>query len=166
MLASRFRFATEDADIAEIPKPWPAWLTQVAGEIAAENAWAPGWLNDSIQFHLSPIADHAAVHLEFSTFPSGGKPGLRVFVPTAEYLLALKLKAFRINDPAKGRQETADIQNRLRAAAVADIDSAIGILAKFFPRSGADGEKQRFLLRHIWPKKTGNEPPAYTVLRR
>ncbi|MFN8721908.1 MAG: hypothetical protein ACK5YI_13860 [Rhodospirillales bacterium] len=29
MLAGRFRFATEDADIAALPDPWPVWLYDV-----------------------------------------------------------------------------------------------------------------------------------------
>jgi hypothetical protein len=41
----------------------------------------------------------------------------------------------RINDPDKGPQETTDIQNLLRAVRVNDIDAAIAVLEKFFPKS-------------------------------
>ncbi|WP_372399760.1 hypothetical protein ABMY26_33410 [Azospirillum sp. HJ39] len=166
MLASRFRFATEDADIGELPSPWPDWLTGVIGDIARENDWSSDWLNEDVQFHLSQIADHAVDHMEFSSFPAGGRPGLRVFVPTAEYMLALKLKASRINDPAKGPQETLDIQNLIRAAGIGDVEEAVAVLAKFFPKSGADAAKQRFLLRHIWPEESSDDAPEYPVLGR
>ena len=167
MLASRFRYATEDADIGELPTPWPEWLSEVTRRIAAENDWSSEWLNHAVQFYLSPLADHASDHLEFATFHPGETPGLRVYVPTAEYLLALKLKAIsRINDPAKGPQEVADIRNLLHAAGVRTIDEAIGVMRKFFPKSAADDDKHRFLLRHIWPKDAAHEPPAYPVLGR
>ncbi len=167
MLASRFRFSTEDADIGEIPKPWPQWLTDITQRIAVDNGWSADWLNDAVQFHLSAQAERASDHHEFGTFPSGGPPGLRVYVPTAEYMLALKLKAIsRINDPVKGEQETADIQNLLRANRVKNIEEAIGILEKFFPKSAVDADKHRFFLRHLWPKADINEPSAYPVLGR
>ena len=167
MLASNFRFATEDADIAEIGKPWPEWLRQEVADIASSEGWQPDWLNDAVQFHLSPLADQAADHLPFGSFPRDGEPGLRVFVPAAPYLLALKLKAMRINDPARGAQETSDIQNLLHVCGVAGIDEAIAILARYFPRSAIDADKQRFFLKHIWPQEPPrDDPPRYPVRDR
>ena len=53
--------------------------------------------------------------MEFGTFPRDGtQPGLVVSVPTAEYLLALKLKAFRVMDPVRGEIERLDILNLMR----------------------------------------------------
>ena len=40
MLASNFRFATEDVDIREIGIDWPDWLSQAISAIAAENDWS------------------------------------------------------------------------------------------------------------------------------
>ena len=94
MLAGNFRFATEDVDIAEIAI-WPEWLDGVVADIASNNGWSADWLNDAVAFHLSPLADAAADHVEFGTFPRTGPIGLQVIVPTAEYMLALKLKAMR-----------------------------------------------------------------------
>jgi hypothetical protein len=55
---------------------------------------------------LMLASNHAADHLEFGTFPrDGSPPGLVVSVPSAEYLLALKLKAARILDPVRGEAE-------------------------------------------------------------
>ncbi len=167
MLASRFRFATEDADIAALPDPWPGWLSETVARIAEEYGWSPDWLNDQVTFHLSALADRARDHLEFASFPADGPPGLRVFVPTADYMLALKLKAMRVADPAKGPAETEDIRNLLRAARVGSIDEAIALLARYFPKTAADADKQRFLLRHIWPKEPPDDgPPAYPVRGR
>lgn len=36
MLASNFRFTTEDVDMAEIGQPWPEWLANAVERIAAD----------------------------------------------------------------------------------------------------------------------------------
>lgn len=162
MLAGNFRFATEDVDIAEIAKPWPAWLDAVAAEIAARNGWAADWLNDAVTFHLSPLADRAADHLEFGSFPRDGAPGLTIVVPTADYMLGLKLKAMRITDPLKGPQEAADIRHLMSVVGV-DAEGAMDVLRRFFPRSAEDGAKQRFLLKRLTADGTaeGGDAPIY-----
>ena len=40
MLASNFRFATEDADVAPLEKPLPDWLQRAVERITAANGWA------------------------------------------------------------------------------------------------------------------------------
>ena len=138
LLASNFRFATEDVDVAELERPLPGWLEKVVEDIARENAWADDWFNDGVAFHLSAMADRAADHLEFGTFPRDGTPpGLTVSVPTAEYLLALKLKAARINDPLRGEA----VLNLMRLVGISTVDDAIALLGRYFPVSAASAEK-------------------------
>jgi len=161
MLASNFRFSTEDADVSPLESPWPGWLRQVVDRIAVANEWAPAWFNDAVAFHLSPLSDHAVDHLEFGSFPRDGTPpGLFVHVPSAEYLLALKLKAIRVSDPRYGEQERLDILNLMRVVGVKSIDEAISVLARFFPNSAANSEKQRFLLKYMNQEGT-TDAPAY-----
>jgi hypothetical protein len=143
MLASNFRYASEDVDIAEIGRPWPAWLTSTVSGIASEQGWSDDWLNDAVTFHLSPLADRASDHVEFGSFPrSGGASGLVVYVPTAEYRLALKLKASRFLDPAKGAVEAQDILDLMKVAGIDSPEGAIGIMGRYFPRTAADAQKQ------------------------
>src|SRR3984885_11976869 len=71
MLASNFRFATEDVDVAALENPLPDWLAKVVREIAKKNKWQDDWFNDGVAFHLSSLADQATDHLEFGTFPRG-----------------------------------------------------------------------------------------------
>src|ERR1700732_2985966 len=106
MLASNFRFATEDVDVSELEHPLPGWLATAVDKIAKENGGEEGCFNDGVAFHLSSLADRALDHLEFGTFPrEDSPPGLVVSVPSAEYLLALKLKARRVTDPVRGETE-------------------------------------------------------------
>jgi len=150
MLASNFRFATEDVDVSKLERPLPDWLAAVVDEIAKENHWQDDWFNDGVAFHLSQLADNAADHLEFGTFPRDGTAaGLAVSVPSAEYLLALKLKAFRIMDPLRGETERLDILNLMRVVGISTAEDAIALLGRYFPMSAASSEKQRFLLKNM-----------------
>jgi len=150
MLASNFRFATEDVDVSKLERPLPVWLAEVIEQIARENSWQDGWFNDAVAFHLSSLADSAADHLEFGTFPRDGTaPGLVVSVPSAEYLLALKLKAARITDPLRGETERLDILNLMRVVGISTVEDAITLLGRYFPVSAASSEKQRFLLKNM-----------------
>ena len=161
MLASNFRLATEDADVSELERPIPDWLVTIVADIARDNRWADDWFNDGVAFHLSPLADRAADHLEFGTFPrDGGPPGLVVSVPSADYLLALKLKAIRIADPVRGEAERLDILNLMRVLGISTADEAIALLGRYFPASAASSEKQRFLLKNM-DMSGGVDAPEY-----
>jgi hypothetical protein len=150
MLASNFRFATEDVDVSKLEHPLPDWLGTVVREIAQQNSWEEDWFNDGVAFHLSPLADGAADHLEFGTFPRDSETaGLVVSVPSAEYLLALKLKAFRVLDPLRGETERLDILNLMRVVGISTVQDAIALLGRYFPLSAASSEKQQFLLKNM-----------------
>jgi hypothetical protein len=161
MLASNFRFATEDVDVSKLEHPLPDWLDTVVREIAQQNSWEEDWFNDGVAFHLSPLADGAADHLEFGTFPRDSETaGLVVSVPSAEYLLALKLKAFRVLDPLRGETERLDILNLMRVVGITTVEDAIALLGRYFPLSAASSEKQQFLLKNM--KRAGAaDAPKY-----
>ena len=162
MLASNFRFSTEDVDIAEIGQPWPEWLAVAVRKIANRNGWSEDWINDAVTFHLSPLADPARDLVVYGTFPRAAeKVGLTVFVPTAKYMLALKLKALRISDFSKGSKDIEDVRNLLRVLAIAEVEDAVSVLAAYFPKSAADADKQRFVLRHIFTAGTPDDAASY-----
>ena len=159
MLASNFRFSTEDVDVSQLQQPWPAWLREVVDRLTVEKRWPKDWFNDGVAFHLSPLADQACDHSEFGTFPRDiENSGLVVYVPSARYLLALNLKAIRVNDPLRGDQERLDILNLMRVVGIRTAEEAIGLLARFFPKSGASAEKQRFLLTYMNPEGAVDAP--------
>ena len=67
-----------------------------------------------------------------------------VYVPSARYLLALKLKAIRVNDPVRGDQERLDILNLMRVLGIGTAEAAIELLARFFPNSGRPPKSSNF----------------------
>jgi hypothetical protein len=161
MLAGNFRFATEDVDVSELERPLPDWLAAVVHEISLKNHWREDWFNDGVVVHLSSLADLALDHLEFGTFPRDGTAaGLVVSVPSAEYLLALKLKAARITDPLRGETERLDILNLMRVVGISTVEDAIALLGRYFPVSAGSSEKQRFLLKNM-NREGGIDAPKY-----
>jgi hypothetical protein len=162
MLASNFRFATEDVDIADIGQAWPDWLTSVVAAIAREKGWSEDWLNDAVSFHLSPLAQLQRDHLPFGTFPRRSEAvGLTVFIPTARYLLAMKLKSLRISDFEKGAADMADTAHLLHVVGITEAEQAITVLAEYFPRSAADADKQRFVLKRLLSQDPPTDAPKY-----
>jgi hypothetical protein len=162
ILASNFRYSTEDVDVAEISPTWPEWLSDIVTRIAQRNGWSDHWLNDGVAFHLSPLANPVRDLVAFGTFPRrNGKTGLSVFVPTAKYLLALKLKALRISDSAKGSKDMEDAANLLRVLEISEVEPAIEILAEYFPKTASDADKQRFVLKRILSMEAPTDAPKY-----
>ena len=162
MLASNFRFATEDVDIADIGRQWPVWLSEAVERIAKANNWSATWLNDAVTFHLSPLALADRDLTAFGTFPRRNeKTGLSVFVPTARYMLALKLKALRVSDFEKGQLDMAHVVHLLKVLELNEIEQAIAILAEFFPNSASDADKQRFVLKRLFSMGTSTDAPRY-----
>ncbi|HEY2185472.1 MAG TPA: hypothetical protein VGH39_10805 [Xanthobacteraceae bacterium] len=162
MLASNFRFSTEDVDISEIGRPWPAWLSAVVESIAARNGWPPDWLNEAVTFHLSPLANPARDLVVLGTFPRGSeRVGLTVFVPSARYMLALKLKALRVAEFDSGSRDLADTAALLRVLQINQPEDAIAILAEYFPNSALHADKQRFVLKRLLSEEGPLDAPIY-----
>src|SRR4029078_10283418 len=69
MLASNFRFSTEDVDIAEIGGPWPSWLSDTVARIGQRNGWLDNWFNEAVNTFLSSQAQRQGDLVVFGTFP-------------------------------------------------------------------------------------------------
>ena len=118
--------------------------------------------NDAVTFHLSPLANPARDLVALGTFPRASEQvGLTVFVPTARYMLALKLKAVRVAKFAKATKDLADINALLRVLDIKTIEDAIAVLAEYFPKSAADADKQRFVLKYIFGAERPDDAPSY-----
>ena len=98
MLASNFPLSTEAMDIAEIGQTWPG--VAIRGGRAHSDAY--GWrtsaeLGDVVTFCLSSQARPSRGLVLLENLPRAAESiGLTVFIPTAGYLLALKLRPLRV----------------------------------------------------------------------
>ncbi len=133
MLASNFRISTQDVDAVAATDQ--GFIDMLARDIGRARDWPDSWLNDGVRAYLSPAVDGLAQHHAlFRSYPEEAAPGLRVFVPTAEYLLAMKLMAMRI-DPGAGKSDLGDILNLLDIVAIKERRDLLRFARSFYPEA-------------------------------
>jgi hypothetical protein len=166
MLASNFRVTTQDVDA--VTDTDQGLLDRLAREIAGERGWPHDWLSDGVRTYLSPNVDGLEQHhVLFRTYPGESTPGLRVFVPTPEYLLAMKLMAMRL-DPAAGKSDLDDILSLIRVLGITDKAQLIQFAAAFYPEARISG-RLRLGLDIVWAahqSRSPSEPHAPSYLGR
>lgn len=117
------REATKDVDGIIRPPDAGARLVKV---VATEQNLTEDWLNGEVRQFLSP-------HDQRRPFPSKEfEPGLAITIPTAHYLLALKLKAARPARPGYPGDEP-DIRFLLQRIKPAHLEAVDAIFERFFP---------------------------------
>src|ERR1051325_6314957 len=95
VLVFNARPSTRDVDAIFQPSNL---IREVAAEIGQARGWQKDWINDGVKGFVSERGEHTAENLpQF--------PNLRLFMPTPEYLLAMKCMASRTG----GVDEKSDI---------------------------------------------------------
>jgi hypothetical protein len=118
-----------------------------------------------VRTYLSPQVEGFAQHTLFRTYPNEQTPGLRVFVPTAEYMLAMKLMALRL-DPASGRNDREDILNLMQVTGMKEKDEIVRFAARFYPEARTSGALV-LAVDDLWNEysrrleRPAHEPPRY-----
>ena len=160
-LVSNFRVGSEDVDAVAIADQ--DFIDRAARTIAARHGWPDDWLNDGVRTYLSPAVEGHAAHELFATYPDETNPGLRVYVPNAHYMLAMKLMALRI-EPAE--KDLEDIVNLLRVVGINNKEEIVAFAAEFYPEARVSG-KLRLALDQLWRayqakfESNDDEPPRY-----
>jgi hypothetical protein len=163
MLVSNFRVATADVDAVAAEDQ--GFLDQIAQTVAAKHSWPPDWLNDGVRTYLSPRVEGFAQHSLFRTYPREEAPGLRVFVPTAEYIPAMKLMAMRL-DPGGGRNDLEDILNLMQVAGLKEKADILRFAGRFYPEARTSG-RLILAIDHLWSEygrrleRSDHETPRY-----
>jgi|SRR5882672_9698784 len=159
MLASNFRVTTADVDAVAMSDQH--FIDEAAQTIAARHNWSADWFNDGVRTYLSPNVDAPDHHELLRAYPNDSAPGVRIFVPTAEYMLAMKLMAGRI-DAASGAKDLADILNLIEVTGITSKDEIVNFAAGFYPEARASG---RLLLAidELWKAREARvkEPPTH-----
>lgn len=127
-------------------------MTRLAEAIASARNWPRDWLNDGVRTYLSPNVDGLREHHAlFRAYPSEQEPGLRVFVPTPEYMLAMKLMAMRL-DPTGDKSDLADILNLLDVVGLHTLEDVVDFAASFYPEARISG-RLRLGIQVLWRVK-------------
>ena len=137
------RDATKDVDDvvrqSEIAK---ALAVKVAGELGLPD----DWLNDHVKQFLAE--KEAKRELPQSDFGEG----LRVSVPTAAYLLAMKLRACRPPLPGYAG-DYGDIRFLVEKMQISSVDAAEAMHDKFFPHDALSGIAKEVVRAAIKPPR-------------
>lgn len=126
VLAFGFRVSTRDVDV--VIHGDPTFVRKACVEIANELGWPADWLNDSVKGFVS---GHEKL-VPAGTYPSEAQPGLRVHVPTAEYLFAMKAMAMRVAGVEESR-DIEDIKSLGKRIGIRTADEAIALVSAFYP---------------------------------
>ncbi len=147
-IAFNIRHATRDVDA--VVHGAPQFLRIVAAEIAAEESWPQNWLNDGVKGFTS-----ASEQMRLMVgFEASAKGGLRIHLPTAEYLFAMKCMAMR-PEGIEGSHDISDIEALANEANIADAADALSLVEAFYPaarippkvRFGVEEIMERVVLR-------------------
>jgi hypothetical protein len=134
VLAFDARESTRDVDAIFEPK---TRIADAAARIADDLGLPQTWLNDGVKGFISARPDYTEDDLpQFAN--------LRIFRPTAEYLLAMKCLASRV----AGYDEDGDMRDvlflcqRLHLKTVADV---LEIVERYYPRNRIPAKTQFFV---------------------
>lgn len=163
MLVSNFRIATADVDAVAATADQD-FLDSAAQAVAKRRGWPRDWLNDGVRTYLSPNVEGLAQHSLFRTYPSEDRPGLRVFVPVPEYMLAMKLVALRL-DPARGRSDFEDAINLMQVTGLQEKEDILRFASRFYPEARASA-RLALALDQLWTEyRSRLERPTHDAPR-
>ncbi|MFO1350394.1 MAG: hypothetical protein U1F68_06820 [Gammaproteobacteria bacterium] len=128
VLAWGFRVATKDVDAAV--QGDAAFLRRAVKQVADEEGWPEDWLNEGVKGFLSA---HQELRLQ-GTYPSVAEPGLRVYVPTPEYMLAMKCMAMR-PEGVDGAHDIEDIRQLIRITGLSTGADVLDLVTRFYPKA-------------------------------
>ncbi|RXK54586.1 hypothetical protein ESB00_01410 [Oleiharenicola lentus] len=137
------REATKDVDAVVRQS---AVAQKLARQVAKELGLPEDWLNDDVkQFLAEKEAKRQLIEVDFG-------PGLRVSVPTAAYLLAMKLRACRPPLPGYAG-DYGDIRFLVKKMALGSVREAEAVHDKFFPHDELS-ETAREVVKSALPAKS------------
>lgn len=117
-----FQAREQTKDIDAIFEP-AAPVREAVARIAAREHLAADWLNDAVKGFLSPAG-------RYDPYFEG--VGLRVFVARADYLLAMKILAMRLE---AAYRDADDIRFLCRYLGINSVDDALDVVERYYPVS-------------------------------
>ena len=137
ILASDIRDASGDVD-AVFGGAYRTQIYAIVEEVAMEMRLAPNWMNEAVKRVAPPIGEPAPPLRLFGDYPRDTTigSGLRVYLPTPEYMLAMKLLADRggdFGDAEKAQTDTQDSLALMRLTQIDTRDKLFALLRTHYP---------------------------------
>lgn len=120
------RPSTRDIDFVGLSGDPQRLVASAADRVGSRHGLRGGWFNDAVSMFVGKDPDLRL----FGDFPAHGSAGLRVFLASPQYILAMKLFSMRSSMVS---HDVLDIWNLSDVCGVTDLDGAKAWLAKFFP---------------------------------
>lgn len=160
VLGSNFRLTTDVVDVIGYSEPGS--LVAVAAQVGRERGWAPDWLSNRMGKYVSPRwTGPARHHALFGTYPCEEWPGVRIYLPSAEYLLAMEVMAAAVGGGG-GRPAAGELRQLIGLAGVRDADELAGYVGAFYPEARGSARVMQ-VAAGIWsapPAPIGELPEA------
>lgn len=147
LLTMPSRLSTKDVDYVAASGDRTR-LQAISDEVGLRRGLGEGWLNDAVSIFVSGKPDHRLV----GDFPPE-RPGLRVFVASPRYMLAMKLMAMR--SPFE-TNDMRDIWDLLDHCGINGVDEAVELLSGFYPDHRIPHHKELILSDLIEAKERGS----------
>jgi len=126
-LAFKARVATKDVDAIFHPADI---IREAAKRIAARHDLPHSWLNDGVKGYVVEHSRKLLFHM----------PNLTVFIPEADYLLAMKALAARANT-----EDEADVLTLIHLLNITNAEAVFEIIEKYYPKGQIPPKTQYFI---------------------
>jgi len=141
MIAFNRRTVTRDVDAIFHPVDQ---VRPLIAQVASELGLPDEWLNDDVRQFLAPTGAMRDLPLDL--------PGIKVTVPTASYLLAMKALAGRRALPGY-EGDAADLRFLIRKLGIQSVDEVQGHIDRYYP-DDVPSDSARAMLAQIIREET------------
>lgn len=135
------RVSTRDVDV--VIRGSSGFVRECSARIAEEQGWPQDWLNDGVKAFVSPNEEMRLMR----EFQAAEGIGLRIFVPSPQYLFAMKCMAMR-PEGLDGSHDISDIEALATIAGIRGAKAALELVESFYP-GGNIPPKVRFGVEEI-----------------
>ena len=127
VLAFKTRISTRDVDAIFIPT---SEIRRAVSRIAERHGLPEHWLNDGVKGYVVKHTPRVLFHL----------PNLTVFIPEAEYLLAMKALAARVDT-----EDENDVVALIENLKLTSAEEVFAIIEKYYPDKQIPPKTQYFI---------------------
>jgi hypothetical protein len=128
VLAMEGRAMTLDVDA--VVRDGKDFINKAAKIVARENGWDEDWLNDGVKGFVSSV--EKMQHFDLVPVSTQEVFGIRIQIPTPEYLLAMKCMAMRSS--LDGAHDRADIRFLIKQCNLRATEDVLGLVEEFYPK--------------------------------
>jgi hypothetical protein len=134
ILASDIRGTSGDVDAVFLNEG--KTIRRLADDVARRLGLPLDWINEAVTRTAPPIGNPEPNLLPFGEYPrvANAPVGLRVFLPTPAYLLAMKILANRlVDDVDKAQLDLDDAVSLMKVTEISTRDALVALMTECYP---------------------------------